>query len=147
MAAGLYAGELGHCAAARLGFLIGVGRGVFPIPLKSARRVAPSPKLGGYCGQGRIYGSRGLHPPDLAVRLRPTPDGRLIRRGPRRLKTDIEDKGAFTGRMGYAHPTDALRLRPTPVNPSRLEPRALPLAMTSSAVRRQKAAQAAQARR
>jgi len=30
---------------------------------------------------------------------------------------DIADNGAFTGRMGYTHPTDALRLRPTPRQP------------------------------
>jgi len=39
---------------------------------------------------------------------------------------DIADKGAYTGRVGYTHPTAALRLRPTPDRPlSRRGPRRL----------------------
>ena len=42
---------------------------------------------------------------------------------------DIVDKGAYTGRVGYTHPTAAAGLRPTPFKSSGLEPRALPLAI------------------
>ncbi len=30
------------------------------------------------------------------------------------LVDEVEDKGAYTGQLGYAYPTLAVRLRPTP---------------------------------
>jgi len=67
-----------------------------------------SPKLGSSCGQGRMYGSRGLHPPDPCGQAPPdTLTGSLSGGVPTRPKTNFVDKGAFTGRVGCAHPTDA----------------------------------------
>ena len=85
--------------------------GGVPQPLKMARRAGSSPKLGGYCGQGRTYGSRGLHPPDPCGQAPPDtwrPDRRrsseAVQGG---VPNQVVDKGAYTGRSGCAHPTDA----------------------------------------
>jgi hypothetical protein len=73
-------------------------------------------------GQERSYGSLGLHPPSPAVRLRPTPRRQGSGCAP---KTDIVDKGAYTRRLGYAHPTACAGPPPQP------EPRALSFAIAS----------------
>ena len=89
--------------------------GVFPNPRPSPGQAlgdrpggrVRAPSLAGIADNGAYTDRVGYAHPTLAVRLRPTPDRRLIRRGPRRPKTNFEDKGAYTGRSGCAHPTDA----------------------------------------
>lgn len=110
--------QLGHCAGPRLSPRSGPVVGCSPAPGLRRGRLLKIGQTGGFEAQAwlilrtrahiRIAWATPTRPlRSGAARHLPARSAAIVRSGPGGVPNQVVDNGAFTGRMGYAHPTAA----------------------------------------